>query len=246
MRVRPNRRVGLGGLLAATILLIAGPVRAGALQELTLDLGRDLRAVATTGNAYWMAGGSLLTWGAYRIEDPAGARRALDRGLIDPVVDAGNIYADVRLQAPLALAVWGAGEAGGHERVSAFGYDLTRALLLNSVVVGGLKPVVDRERPNGEDYSFPSGHTSTAFAVAGVVSRHGGCWTTAAAVTAGCLTALGRMEDLKHYASDTAAGATIGWILGRSAARHGPQGEGGESAWRLDPAPGGLVLSRRF
>lgn len=233
------------GMLAAAMLLLAGPALGGGLSGFALDLGRDLRQVATSENAYWLAGGSLLTWGAYEIEDPSGARRALDRGLIDPVVDAGNVYADIRLQAPVALLVWGAAEAGGHDRVSAFGYDLTRALLLNSVVVGGIKPVVDRRRPNGEDYSFPSGHTSTAFAVAGVVSRHGGRWATAAAVTAGCVTALGRMEDLKHYASDTAAGATIGWILGRSAARHAGDPVD-RSAWRVSPSPGGLVLSRRF
>lgn len=243
--MRGTRSIVLLGGILSILLAIAPAAIAGGAKALAVDLGRDVRALGARENLYWLAGGSLLTWFAYEIEDPAGARRALDDGVIDPIVDAGNIYADIRLQAPLALGLWGYGAGRGHERLAAFGYDLTRALALTSAVTGVLKPIADRERPNGEDFSYPSGHTAAAFSLAGVVSRHAGGWATTAAVTAGCLTALGRMEDLKHYASDTAAGATIGWIIGRSAARYGPGVDDG-SAWKLTPMRDGLMVSRRF
>ncbi len=111
-----------------------------------------------------------------------------------------------------------------------------------------MKPVFGRTRPNGESYSFPSGHSSAVFTTAGVVSRHHGPWVAGAALGLGVLTGLGRMEDLKHYASDVTAGATLGWIIGRTVAREGPprQDEGQDRAWRVSPTGGGLVISRRF
>jgi len=206
--------------------------------NLLADLFDDVRALPSWENTFWLLGGAGLTLGAHEIEDPAGARRALDQGIIDPLVDSGNIYGDIRVQAPLAMTVWASGHFRNRTAVSDLGYDLVRALSLNYFVTGTMKPSFDRTRPNGEDYSFPSGHSSAAFATA--------------AIGAAVLTGLGRMEDLKHYASDVTAGATLGWVIGRTVARSAagnrtpvdatPDGE----AWRLSPAPGGLLLSRSF
>lgn len=245
------------GSLLLTCLLLSG-VFAGAAPadgqigrptgNLLLDLGRDALALPTWTNATWALGGAAATWGAYEIEDPIGARHALDRGIIDPLADSGNIYGDLRFQAPLALAAWGVGRWRDQDEARDLGYDLIRALSLNYALTGAMKPVVDRSRPNGEDYSFPSGHTSAAFATAGVVSRRLGRGWTAAALSAGLLTALGRMEDEKHFASDVTAGAAIGWIIGRNAARGASSSaaEPNAGAWRIAPAAGGAVLSRRF
>jgi membrane-associated phospholipid phosphatase len=212
------------------------------------DLFHDVRFLPGWENAWWLLAGVGVTGGVHEIEDADGARRALDRGIIDPVVDAGNVYGDIRVQAPVAVAVWAYGRALNDAAASSLGYDLVRALSLNYTLTGAMKPAFNRTRPNGEDYSFPSGHTSAAFATAGVVSRHHGPWWTGAAIGAGVLTGLGRMEDLKHYASDVTAGATLGWIIGRTVARDALGGEpsiaGG--SWRITPSLGGAILCRRF
>ncbi len=223
----------------------AEPSEPGPVSNLAANLGTDLRGLASRQNLLWLAVGSGAAWGAYQIEDPDGAQRAFSRGILDPIADSGNIYGDFRLQAPLVLSVWGWGHWRGRSGIEDLGYDLTRALLLNSAVLVGLKPAVDRERPNGERYSFPSGHTAMAFCAAGVVSRHAGSGWTGAAVGAGIVTALGRMEARKHYASDTVAGATIGWIVGRTVGRRPDPGTD-SNAWRLEPYGRGLVLARRF
>ena len=250
------------GSLSATILLWSavclGPVAFGQPDSATgssagqrnflTDLRDDMMALPTWENAFWLLGGSLATWGAYEIEDAAGARRALDGGFINPLVEAGNIYGDLRFQVPLAFTIWGCGRFGDDEAVAGLGYDLVRALSLNYAVTGTMKPVFNRTRPNGESHSFPSGHSSAVFATAGVVSRHHGPWVTGAAIWLGVVTGLGRMEDMKHYASDVTAGATLGWIIGRTVARKGPPArqEVADGDWQITPSAGGAVLSRRF
>ena len=88
-----------------------------------------------------------------------------------------------------------------------------------------LKSVTSRERPDGRDFrSFPSGHTSGAFANAAVASRslrsmnlprpaERGLWITFMTLAAG--TAWARVEGGRHYPSDVLAGAALGNFLGR-------------------------------
>ncbi len=227
---------------AAPAAETAGPP-APRVADLPADLLADAGALPSTENAWWLLGGTALALVAYEIEDADGISRALDQGLIDSFADFGNIWGSMPVQAPLAAGCWIVGGSTGDAELAGLGYDLSRSLLLTYGAVSVVKVAVNRTRPNGEDYSFPSGHTAAAFSTAGVISRRHPGWATGAAVGLGVLTALGRMEDMKHYASDVAAGATIGWIMGRTVARSG----GGEAAaWQLVPAPGGLAVAGRF
>lgn len=76
-----------------------------------------------------------------------------------------------------------------------------------------LKYVVNETRPNGEPYSFPSGHTTTAFFGAHTLAKeywedHPGIAITgyALATTTGIL----RMANNQHWASDVFMGAAVG------------------------------------
>ncbi len=207
------------------------------------DLWDDVTAMPTGDNTWWLLGGVTATFFVHEIEDPEGAMRGLDRGLIDPLVDFGNIWGDVRLQAPLALGCWALGSVRDDTEMAGLGYDLSRSLLLTYGVTSAIKLGVDRTRPNGESYSFPSGHTASAFSTAGVLTRRYGGWVGGVSIGLGVLTGLGRMEENKHYASDVVAGATIGWIIGRTVAR---KGSDNESAWRVVPSGSGLVLVGKF
>ncbi len=232
----------LAGLAGSSV---AGqpPVREASLGSFPADMWRDAVALPTTGNAWWLLSGAALTLAVHEIEDPAGATRTLDQGAIDKMVDAGNIWGDIRVQAPLALGVWGIGGLSDNSELAALGYDMSRGLLLSYGVVTGLKLAFNRTRPNGDDYSFPSGHTASAFTTAGVVSRRYGGWAGGATIGMGVLAGLGRMEDMKHFASDVVAGATIGWISGRNAARE-PAAEG--VSWSFVPMTRGLAVAGAF
>ena len=207
------------------------------------DLLDDGEALFTTENGWWLLSGISATFLVHEFEDPEGAVRGLNESFLDPLFDFGNIWGDARVQIPLAVGSWAVGSWQDNSKLAQFGYDLTRGVFLTYGVSSASKLVFDRTRPNGDPYSFPSGHTATAFATAGVLSRHYGPWGTAAGVSLGVLTALGRMEENKHFASDVVAGATIGWIIGRTVARKGPKTD---SAWQLVPSGNGIVLVRRF
>jgi len=90
-----------------------------------------------------------------------------------------------------------------------------KSFLLNDLIVNNLKNWSKTERPNGSLRSFPSGHTSVAFAMAhfmhkeyGEISR----WYSIGAYT--CATTVGIMRVAKdaHWISDVMAGAGIGML----------------------------------
>lgn len=238
------KRLSIPALLTLTALAtttcLAGETGLG---DLPGDLVDDLGALPSTENAWWLLGGTALTVFAHEIEDPDGAARAMDDTFLDPVVDFGNIWGDARVQVPLAAGCWAYGGLTDNDEVAGLGYDLSRSLLLTYSVTAVIKHAVDRTRPDGDGLSFPSGHTAAAFSTAGVVTRRYGGWAGGITVGLGVLTALGRMEDLRHYPSDVVAGATIGWIIGRTVAR---DGQGDETALRLVPTVGGIVVVGRF
>jgi membrane-associated phospholipid phosphatase len=206
-------------------------------------LWEDLGALPSTENGLWLLGGSALTAIVYQFEDPEAAAKFLGQPVLDELSDFGNIWGDIRVQAPLALGAWGVGSWTDNDKLAVTGFDLSRGLLVTYATVSLLKAAVQRTRPNGEDYSFPSGHTAAAFTTAGVLTRHYGGWVGGVAVGLGVLTGMGRLEDMKHYASDVVAGATIGWIVGRTVAR----GRGNDdSAWQLVPLGTGLAVAGRF
>ena len=68
--------------------------------------------------------------------------------------------------------------------------------------------------------SFPSGHTTQAFAVASVVASHyDSIWVKVGAYTLAGLVGWSRMEEKAHYASDVVAGALIGIVVGTAVVR---------------------------
>ena len=97
------------------------------------------------------------------------------------------------------------------------------ALTVSSAAVTLLKLATHRGRPDGSNaLSFPSGHTTVAFAAATVLQRqYGGIvgWLSyGAAAAAG----EARIADNHHYLSDVVAGALLGHFIGRWVTRKTP------------------------
>ena len=88
---------------------------------------------------------------------------------------------------------------------------LTKVMVSNTVVITGLKYSIDRTRPDHSvNNSFPSGHTSAAFAGAGYVShRYGPKWSLPM-YTLASLVGISRVWANRHYLDDVMAGASIG------------------------------------
>lgn len=93
---------------------------------------------------------------------------------------------------------------------------LVIALLANNIITFSLKTITDVERPNGEQYSFPSGHTSNAFVMATVLF-HEFKETNLILAYSGFLfastTGVLRVLNNAHWVSDVLVGAGIGIIV---------------------------------
>lgn len=106
-----------------------------------------------------------------------------------------------------------------------------QAFIVSGVYTGIIKEVFHRHRPYLDDgpyifegpfsgfgnHSFPSGHSELSFAVATIVASeyHDKRWVQVVAYSLAGLTALSRIHDDRHWASDVVTGAALGIANGR-------------------------------
>ena len=207
----PPRRVAHAAL-ALLLLAILSDVAPGVARASTV--GDDLHALFSPRTGTVLLAGGMLTLVAKDVEDPAAQEKALGRGLIDAPADFGNSYGNGLTLGASALALYGAGRMTHDADLRDTGSEMARSLLYTGVLVTGLKLAIHRTRPNGGAFSFPSGHTAAAFAVAPVLAKHFGSAALAPAYALAVGTALGRLEDRKHFLSDVTMGAALGLSVG--------------------------------
>ena len=106
------------------------------------------------------------------------------------------------------------------ERFNAFTYASAQGVLLNTILTSGLKYAVRRDRPDHSNRrSFPSGHTSNMFTMATIASHYYGPRVGIPAYLVAGMVGVTRMEEGVHFLSDVVAGATLGYIVGRTVVR---------------------------
>lgn len=123
---------------------------------------------------------------------------------------------------------------------SHLGFDLVRANIVAQLLTQGIKVTVRRDRPTGECCAFPSGHTSTTFAVASVLERHLGYRAAWPTLVIASYVGASRMHDNRHFLSDVLFGAALGTATGWTVV-----GRHGRSEYALVPAPinGGVAVT---
>ncbi len=211
-------------------------------QAQTQDTLHTDRPLFTTGDAVLAAGflaasaaaAPLDKWLTRELQDEARqANRILRMGS-----DAGRIWGN-----PGTVIAGGGlyliGAASGNRRVQDLGLHSSGAVVLANVVTVGMKMLAGRARPyvdtvdagnfkllrgvrGGGDYrSFPSGHSTAAFAFASVVTAETSHWWPDARWPVGLLTygtaavtGVSRIYNNDHWASDVLVGAAIGTITG--------------------------------
>lgn len=134
--------------------------------------------------------------------------------------------------------LYGIGRVDGQRRVQALGLHSVESIVLSGFISGGLKMLAGRQRPfadvnnpynfqlwrgfSDDKYrSFPSGHTTAAFAFASTLTRETQFWWPHATWYIGTvfyggatLIGLSRIYNNQHWASDVMSGAAIGTIVG--------------------------------
>jgi len=190
-------------------------------RDLPSKLLEDLPGLGHPDNVPLLIVGSLLTAYEWGTDDRRnGLRDDLKTLRWDGLFDLGNFYGEGWIEGGLAVSCSGLGLILEEERLACFGRDLGESLLISTVLVTGLKVAVGRTRPNGDDFSFPSGHSIVAFCSAPVIERYWGWGAGVPAYLLAAVTGLARVEDSRHYLSDVLAGATLGILVGESVLRH--------------------------
>lgn len=175
--------------------------------------------------------------------------RRLAQELQDSSIQANDFFRDASkgvemIASPGAYYIGGAlylvGRTTKNRRVADLGFHGTEAVLLGEITSYILKGVLGRGRPyvsnntvptdfdlgrgfKSKDWrSFPSGHTTTAFAAAAAVTDETTLWWPKSTWVVGpimyggaTLVGLSRMYHSRHWASDVAVGALIGTFSGK-------------------------------
>lgn len=175
----------------------------------------------------------------------AGAGSFADRRLQDDFAGHSQSFGNVgaragsaRVVVPLTAGLFLAGRVARDDRFRAATYDVAEAAIVTSLYTTTLKSAVRRNRPDTSNrLSFPSGHTSSAFAMAAVFDAHYGSKVSVPAYVTAAAIGISRMERNKHHLSDVLAGATIGYLVGHSVAKqNGVPARGRETRFNLTPA----------
>ena len=220
MRVRQQSRpnatsqITWGSILLLALSVVHWPSDAGAQVELRPRSG-----------TFWASAGIALVGASLMDEHVRATTLAHRSGVLTSLADAGNQLGTGRnIITALAITYVGArllqrqAVADGVLRVAA-GYAVSNA------VVGVLKPVVGRHRPDGTNdawrfdafstsgssHSFPSSHAVHAFSLAaGVAIASKRPSLGALAYTGASVVAWSRVYDDQHWSSDVTASAVIG------------------------------------
>lgn len=140
----------------------------------------------------------------------------------------GEPVGGLALAAGMALA----GSLTDNDDLRQIGVMSLKALVAAEAAVVTLKIVVGRSRPylgtdpdrldpfvfDRDRFSFPSGHTAGAFAVATVLARRFGPrygWVPYLGYSLAATTGVSRVLERQHWATDVLAGAAVGLLAGR-------------------------------
>jgi membrane-associated phospholipid phosphatase len=195
--------------LAQTPVASAGP-----MPRLFTTTLNDFRRLPSDETLTWLVIGGTI----------AAAGHTADRNVSDSfsgvrvgaMFHAGETMGGARAQLAGALATYAVGRIAGRPQVASVGGDLIRAHILAQAMTAGIKLSVRRGRPDGGEFSFPSGHTSVTFATAAVLQRHFGWKAGVPAYALASYVAASRVHVKRHYLSDVAFGAAVGMVAGRT------------------------------
>jgi hypothetical protein len=138
---------------------------------------------------------------------------------------------------------------------------IAASLIASGIITPAIKLVAGRSRPRDEagvyhfkpfsnaNSSFPSGHTTEAFALASVIANHyEETWVTCTSYSIAGLVGLARTYHRAHFASDVVAGAMIGTWVGKSVVAHNADLRGGKLVLLPDFSQGliGVQIVGRF
>lgn len=177
----------------------------------------------------------------------------------------GNALGNGMYVLPAVAGAYVLGEVIKNEKLRKVALLSIESVAITGALTAITKQLAGRHRPNAGDgpqawdgpmspdknYSFFSGHTSFAFAIASTVSevyKDDGVVIPIVAYSLATLVGLSRIHDDAHWASDVALGAAVGYFIGKFIAKR--HAEGKWKNWNINVSTGhesyGFGISRAF
>lgn len=154
--------------------------------------------------------------------------------------EAADIFGHAGVQGAAIGGLLLAGRSSGDPKFRRASYELAQGFVVNGAITLGLKGAISRRRPNGENTnSFPSGHASTAFTSATILSEHYGLKAGVPAYLTAGFIGWTRLDRKEHNLSDVLAGAALGYVVGKTVTRDRRFLGGRRVQWSVGPAAGG-------
>ena len=255
-------RFFLAGLLASC--LIEASATELSYPEILID---DVKHVVTAPVRWEEAEWRQAGWASLAV---VGTALVIDRALRDEMRRHSGNNAFLT-QVERLGAQYAAGVVGGFYVVGALTDDenskqvaedgVAASLIASGIITPAIKLASGRSRPRDDsgvynfkpfsngNSSFPSGHTTEAFALASVVANHyGDTWVTCTSYSLAGLVGLARTYHQAHFASDVVAGAMIGTLVGKSVVSYNAGLRTGKLVLLPELGPGliGVRIAGRF
>jgi hypothetical protein len=172
--------------------------------------------------------------------------------LNDDFWDIPTSYGIVAYANAFSLVLYTGGLASGSDDLRRTGRLLFESLSYSGITVMALRYTFGRSRPypgnspwdfnwfetSNEIQSFPSGHTTVAFAMSTVLAEEiGGIWARIAFYGMATMTGYARVRNNQHWFSDVVAGAGLGLLSGFHVINREREREGLADQARLTVVP---------
>ena len=188
-------------------------------------IGHDLSGIVKGSSRRWLEVGGVLAGGSLLLDDEVVA--AMAKPDKSASFEFAEFLGDAGMQFGVPAALYLVARATGSEGAQDVSIMLLRTQTVNGIVTRGLK-LLPRPRPYQETAtptkgSFPSGHTSAAFATATVLQRKFGLKAGLPAYAVATFIGTSRLQNV-HYLSDVTFGAALGIASGlvMNVPGHGP------------------------
>ncbi|HMQ70292.1 MAG TPA: phosphatase PAP2 family protein [Ignavibacteria bacterium] len=141
----------------------------------------------------------------------------------------GKEYGNILFTGTGSVLIYTAGLLTHNKKIRVTGRMLIQSLLYSGIANSGIKYITGRSRPyvtndqyqfnwfqtNNDYISFPSGHTTVAFAVSSVFAeRIDTWWSRVFFYTLAAVTGYSRIHDNQHWLTDVVMGGVIGFSSG--------------------------------
>jgi hypothetical protein len=210
-------------VVAVTVSLQSSPSATSAaprieeqpITHLGQNLVRDFKALASPDAALILGLGAAATGLSHPSDDDVAAWVA-ENGSSLSYTPIGGLIGNEWFQGSAAIGTYVIGRLQESPTIAHVGSDLIRAQMLNGVLTIALKLASDRDRPDGGERSFPSGHTSATFASAAVLEGNFGWKVGVPAYAVAGFVGWTRIRDNQHWLTDVVFGSTIGIVAGKA------------------------------